>query len=161
PAGALRPRAQDASVPPRARGHEPGTLLRSDRRRPRAADGRRPDARTHRARRVGDRPSARLRASRRRRTARARRPDADLQDGGVTRFAAVLATLLLAACRSAPPAVYSGAVSTSRGEFVVCGDTRGWMMGELWRAPSGFERRAVFDRLAEERPDFVLNTGDL
>jgi 3',5'-cyclic AMP phosphodiesterase CpdA len=69
--------------------------------------------------------------------------------------------LLLAACATAPPAAYSGEFTNARGEFVVCGDTRGWITGEYWRAPSGFERRAVFDRLAEERPDFVLNTGDL
>ena len=34
-------------------------------------------------------------------------------------------------------------------------------MGEMWREPSGFERRAVIARLAVERPDFIVNTGDL
>ncbi len=80
----------------------------------------------------------------------------------MTRAAALLPILCaLAACRTAAPATYVGVRATDRGEFVVCGDTRGWLMGEFWRAPSGFERREVFARLVEEDPDFVLNTGDL
>ena len=72
------------------------------------------------------------------------------------------AVFALTGCHTAaPPAVYSGAFTTGRGEFVVCGDTRPWIFGEFWRAPQGDERRAVIARLAEERPDFVLNTGDL
>lgn len=78
------------------------------------------------------------------------------------RLLVALAPLLfLAACSTAAPAIYSGAFTTERGEFVVCGDTRAWIFGELWREPQGFERRAVIARLVEERPDFVLNTGDL
>lgn len=70
--------------------------------------------------------------------------------------------ILLASCRTpAPHAVYPGEVTTDRGEFVVCGDTRGWIFGEFWRAPASDERRALFARLALERPDFVVNTGDL
>ena len=68
---------------------------------------------------------------------------------------------LLAACRVAAPAVYPGVCSTVRGEFVIYGDTRPWIFGEFWRAPAGDSRRAVIARLAEEEPDFVLNTGDL
>lgn len=77
------------------------------------------------------------------------------------RLGLLLALLLLAACRIAPPAVYPGAFSTARGEFVIYGDTRPWIFGEFWRAPAGDARRAVIARLAEEAPDFVLNTGDL
>jgi 3',5'-cyclic AMP phosphodiesterase CpdA len=72
-----------------------------------------------------------------------------------------VALLALSACRTAAPAIYAGAVAPSRGEFAICGDTRPWIFGEFWRAPQGFERREVFDRLTQERPDFVVNTGDL
>jgi hypothetical protein len=76
--------------------------------------------------------------------------------------AALLPLVVLAACRTAPPpAVYPNEFTTARGEFVVCGDTRGWIFGEFWRAPQGFERRAIVGRLVRERPDFVLNSGDL
>jgi len=77
------------------------------------------------------------------------------------RRTALLATLVVASCRAAPPAVYGCDATVRRGEFVVCGDTRGWLMGELWRKPSGFERREVLAQIADEAPDFVLNTGDL
>lgn len=79
------------------------------------------------------------------------------------RLLAVLAPLvMLAACHTpAPPAVYSGDVAPDRDAFVIYGDTRGWIFGEFWRAASGDERRAVFARLAQERPAFVVNTGDL
>jgi predicted phosphohydrolase len=77
-------------------------------------------------------------------------------------LAALAPLVVLAACRTAaPPAIYSCDVTTARGEFVVCGDTREWIFGEFWRAPQDFERRAVIARLVEERPDFVVNTGDL
>jgi hypothetical protein len=77
-------------------------------------------------------------------------------------LAALAPVVLLAACRAAaPPAVYSGAVAQDRGAFVIYGDTRAWIFGELWRRPAGNERRAVFKRLVEERPAFVVNTGDL
>jgi 3',5'-cyclic AMP phosphodiesterase CpdA len=61
----------------------------------------------------------------------------------------------------APPAAFPTAYTNARGEFVIHGDTRPWMLAEVWRKPSGDERRAVIARLAEERPDFIVNTGDL
>lgn len=73
----------------------------------------------------------------------------------------VLLAFAAAACRSTPPAVYPGEVRFARGSFAVCSDTRGWIMGEMWREPSGFERRAMIAKLAEERPDFIVNGGDL
>jgi hypothetical protein len=72
-----------------------------------------------------------------------------------------LAPFLIAACRAAPPAEFPPGHGTARGEFVIYGDTRPWMLAEVWRKPSGDERRAVIARLAEERPDFIVNTGDL
>ena len=77
-------------------------------------------------------------------------------------LAALAPLVLLAACRApAPPAVYSGEVARDRDAFVIYGDTRAWIFGEFWRAASGTERRAVFARLLDERPAFVVNTGDL
>ena len=79
------------------------------------------------------------------------------------RLLAALAPLVfVAACHTpAPPAVYSGAVAQDRDAFVIYGDTRGWLPVEVWRTASGSERRAVFRKLVQERPAFVVNTGDL
>jgi 3',5'-cyclic AMP phosphodiesterase CpdA len=76
-------------------------------------------------------------------------------------LAALLVALAAASCKSTPPAVFPGEVRRTAGFFAVASDTRGWIAGEMWREPSGFERRAVVAKLAEERPDFIVNGGDV
>jgi 3',5'-cyclic AMP phosphodiesterase CpdA len=82
----------------------------------------------------------------------------------VTRLLLLLVAALVAACRAAPAGPcpqYCGDVTIGCGEFVVCGDSRGHVFGEFWRPRTDDERRAIFAQLAEEAPDFIVNTGDL
>jgi len=74
----------------------------------------------------------------------------------------LLPTLALAACRSvAAPVPCSGEIEDRSGVFVLYGDTRPRLAAEVWRESSDRERLLVVDAIAAERPDFVLNSGDL
>ena len=77
-------------------------------------------------------------------------------------FVAAVATLAAVGCTSTPrPAVLDGAVRPEIDHFVLCGDSRPRLFGEIWRDVADVERRAVFAKLENEGPAFVLNTGDL
>ncbi|MCE9636870.1 MAG: metallophosphoesterase [Planctomycetes bacterium] len=71
---------------------------------------------------------------------------------------AVLAT----GCRGLPPApTYEAPIAGASGAFVVYGDSRPRMAAEVWRDDATPGRLAVIARIAELRPDFALNSGDL
>ncbi|MBI2931834.1 MAG: metallophosphoesterase [Planctomycetes bacterium] len=79
---------------------------------------------------------------------------------------ACFVSLLTSACCSVLPTIPSGTelrCDPAHGRFIIYGDTRGAMPLECLIRPVDFdtERTLVTKRLLEERPDFILNSGDL
>lgn len=80
----------------------------------------------------------------------------------VRRVAAWIVALVLVACAAPPaPAVFDGVPKDERGVVVLYGDVRPRLAAEVWRKDSTRERLAVIDRIADEQPDLVINSGDL
>jgi calcineurin-like phosphoesterase family protein len=74
----------------------------------------------------------------------------------------LLALILAAGCAAGLPVpVYEGAIDDAAGPFVLYGDSRPRLAGEIWRDDSTEGRLAVLAHLAELRPAFALNSGDL
>ena len=80
---------------------------------------------------------------------------------GALLLIAVASVTLAATCQTVPPAVYPGEISDRSGAFNLYGDSRRKLALEVWRDSADRERRMVIDRLAAEKPDFVVHTGDL
>jgi hypothetical protein len=70
--------------------------------------------------------------------------------------------VLLAACAAEPLSPAPGTLSPGAPlKFILVGDTQKTMTLEFWRPHFDDERRAVIRAVAEERPAFVVNSGDV
>jgi 3',5'-cyclic AMP phosphodiesterase CpdA len=77
-------------------------------------------------------------------------------------LAVIAVAAIAAACASTPrPIPCDGPISDESDTFILCGDARPRLTVEVWRDRSDAERIAVTARMAQARPAFVLNTGDL
>jgi len=78
------------------------------------------------------------------------------------RTAAIVLPLFMAACAGVRLGPAPGAVAPDAPrEFIIYGDTQKTMTLEFWRPHYDLERRALVQAVADERPAFIVNAGDV